>query len=264
MRAAAFVCAAALFAGQAMAAAPEVSLRPVPRWAAMPAVAAPPGKPAETVAPAQTGLRRSLRPRPRPGRASPPTRTTAIRPPAQQVPVSDRVGAVCRDRAIQGVELRPIAGRLTGCGVSDPVRVTSVAGVTLSQPSVMGCSTAKALKDWVEKGATPAIGPLGGGIESFRVAAHYVCRSVNDEPDTRISQHGMGQAIDISAIELQNGVTITVEDGWGDPIKGKILRRMHRSACGPFRTVLGPAADRHHVDHFHFDTASYRRGTYCR
>jgi hypothetical protein len=42
------------------------------------------------------------------------------------------------------------------------------------------------------------------------------------------------------------------------------MRRMHRGACGPFGTVLGPEADRYHQDHFHFDTARYRSGSYCR
>jgi len=39
---------------------------------------------------------------------------------------------------------------------------------------------------------------------------------------------------------------------------------MHRAACGPFGTVLGPNADRFHQDHFHFDTARHRSGPYCR
>jgi hypothetical protein len=42
------------------------------------------------------------------------------------------------------------------------------------------------------------------------------------------------------------------------------MRRAHKTACGPFGTVLGPNADRYHQDHFHFDTARYRSGSYCR
>jgi len=42
------------------------------------------------------------------------------------------------------------------------------------------------------------------------------------------------------------------------------LRAMWEAACGPFGTVLGPEADRFHADHFHFDTADYRSGSYCR
>ena len=42
------------------------------------------------------------------------------------------------------------------------------------------------------------------------------------------------------------------------------MRKMHRTACGPFGTVLGPDSDRFHRDHFHFDTAKYRSGPFCR
>jgi hypothetical protein len=39
---------------------------------------------------------------------------------------------------------------------------------------------------------------------------------------------------------------------------------MHKSACGPFGTVLGPDADKYHKDHFHFDVAKHGNGAYCR
>jgi len=44
----------------------------------------------------------------------------------------------------------------------------------------------------------------------------------------------------------------------------RILREMHSTACGPFGTVLGPEANRFHRENFHFDTARYRSGRYCR
>ena len=47
-------------------------------------------------------------------------------------------------------------------------------------------------------------------------------------------------------------------------VRGKALKKMHKIACGPFGTVLGPNANRFHRDHFHFDTARYRSGSYCK
>lgn len=55
-------------------------------------------------------------------------------------------GAICGDPDIQGDAIGRVPGKLRGCGVQDAVRVRSVAGVTLSQQSVMDCGTAKALK----------------------------------------------------------------------------------------------------------------------
>ena len=177
---------------------------------------------------------------------------------------AQRRGAVCGDVDLQGEGVGPVSGRIGGCGVPQAIRLKSVSGVTLSQASVMDCPTAKALKRWVEKGAKPAIGSRGGGLARLRVAAHYSCRTRNNEPGARISEHGKGRAIDISGFTLKDGSVILVEDDWGRGRKGRILRQMHRKACGPFGTVLGPEADRHHRDHFHFDTARYRNGSYCR
>jgi hypothetical protein len=101
-------------------------------------------------------------------------------------------------------------------------------------------------------------------LKSLRVAAHYACRTRNNQPGARISEHGKGRAIDISGLRLRDGTLITVRNGWNGAETGKILRRMHQGACGPFGTVLGPESDRFHLDHFHFDTARYRSGPFCR
>jgi hypothetical protein len=148
--------------------------------------------------------------------------------------------------------------------VPEPVRVTSVAGLRLSQPAIIDCPTAVALETWAERGVKPSIGRLGGGAVGLKVAAHYICRTRNGQRGAKISEHGRGRAIDISAIELANGQSLTVLRGWRDPQHGQRLRAMHAAACGPFGTVLGPGSDRFHQDHFHFDTARYRSGTYCK
>lgn len=175
-------------------------------------------------------------------------------------------GGLCGASGIVGTrEAVVTSSNGSACGINDPVRVTRVGGIALSQPALMTCDTARALNRWVENGAKPAVGRRGGGISEFQVAAHYACRTRNSRPGARISEHAKGKAIDISAIRLRDGSRITVLDGWNGPRReSRILRRMHRAACGPFGTVLGPEADRHHRDHFHFDTASYRSGPYCR
>ena len=202
-------------------------------------------------APNAEAVARSMRPEPKPG-----ARRTVL--------ATSAAGSVCGDPTIRGAAIAPVAGRLPGCGVADPVRISAVAGVTLSQPSVMDCPTARALRTWVEGGVKPAVGNLGGGVSELRVAAHYVCRTRNHKPGGRISEHGKGRAIDISALVLENDAAITVARGWRDPAQGPVLRRVHRAACGPFGTVLGPESDRYHQAHFHLDTARYRSGPFCR
>lgn len=225
----------------AFAEAPDTSLRPVARS----------GLVSETGARERGGLFKSLRP------VSRARETRKERRLAKK-------GAVCGDIAIQGVAVGRVPSKTRGCGVEDAVKVRSISGVVLSQQSVMDCTTAKTLKSWIDRGMQPAVGKKGGGVVRLRVAAHYVCRSRNGRTGAKISEHGKGRAIDISGFTLKDGTEISVLKHWGNGTYGRILKKMHRSACGPFGTVLGPNSDRHHRDHFHFDTARYRSGSYCR
>ncbi|MCK8483588.1 extensin family protein [Aliiroseovarius sp. S2029] len=209
--------------------------------------------------PTAFAVRRSLRPNLRPKGLA--RKIAALTPKPVN---SGRRGRICGVNEIKGQAISAIPGRIRGCGVSDPVRVTEVSGVKLSQPAVMDCTTAKALNKWVRDGVFPSVGRLGGGPATLRVAAHYACRTRNNQPGAKVSEHGRGRAIDISGVTLKNGATITVLKGWRDPVKGKVLKRMHKAACGPFGTVLGPNSDRFHKDHLHLDTARYRSGSYCR
>lgn len=170
-----------------------------------------------------------------------------------------RKGAVCGDLDIQGEEVGYVPGRIKACGIKDAVKLRSVAGVKLSQQSLVNCATAQAIKKWVEKGVQPAF--RGDKVASLKVAAHYSCRTRNNRPGARISEHGKGNAIDISGFILQSGKVVTVLNDWG---RVKALRKVQRAACGIFGTVLGPNSDRYHKDHFHFDIARHRGGPYCR
>lgn len=45
----------------------------------------------------------------------------------------------------------------------------------------------------------------------------------------------------------------------------QFLKRIHREACSPFKTVLGPDANEDHLSHFHLDLAERRnKSSYCR
>jgi hypothetical protein len=206
---------------------------------------------------------RSIRPEARPG-GMPVVRAAAVRTQPSAVTGTGRAGNICGDGAIRGEALPPIPARVAGCGLDRPVRVVSVDGVALSQPATIDCATANALKTWVREGVKPAIGRLGGGVASLRVVASYSCRTRNNRPGAKISEHGRGRAVDIAAVTLKNGVSVSVLKGWRDPVQGRLLKRMHSAACGPFGTVLGPNSDKYHKDHIHLDTASYRNGPYCR
>jgi hypothetical protein len=196
----------------------------------------------------------SMRPRSRPA---------AIVAAAEQRRLARLRGQICNDPAIQGT----VVGRVPGagaCGIERAVRVRSVAGVTLNPRPTLDCRTASALKTWVQRGVLPAVGSEGGGAASLRVVSHYACRSRNNQAGARLSEHSFGRAIDIAGIGLRDGSEMTLLTDWNSNTNGAQLRKMWRAACGPFGTVLGPESNRFHRDHFHFDTARYRSGSYCR
>jgi len=111
-----------------------------------------------------------------------------------------RKGAVCGDPAIKGEALAPITSKVMGCGIANPVKVTSVAGVRLSQPATLDCDTARALKTWVERGLLPAYGRAK--VVEMQVAGHYVCRTRNHKAGAKVSEHGKGRAIDIAGFTV--------------------------------------------------------------
>jgi hypothetical protein len=171
---------------------------------------------------------------------------------------------VCGNPNLRGEVMGGVPGGITGCGIDNAVRLHEVNGVQLSSGAVVDCPTARAFSTWVDRGMMPAVGSQGGGVETIRIAASYACRTRNHQPGARISEHGRGKAIDVSGYTLRDGTHVTLLQDWGSGRNGRALKQMHRAACGPFGTVLGPDADRFHQDHFHFDTARHRGGPYCR
>lgn len=264
------------------------SPRPLPRPAIVARAMAPdPGMPAAAFASPRPRAKPGLRPEPAVvrlpvagimlpalARTAPPARpdelgevltVAAVLAPARPLGagIIGRKGSVCGDPAIKGRTIPPIRAKLKGCGLQDGVEITSVSGVALSTPVVTDCATAGSLKAWVEGAVVPAVGRKGGGVEQLTVAASYVCRPRNNQKGNRISEHGKGRAMDISAIVLADGSAISVERDWGKGRPGKILKAIRAAACGPFNTVLGPGSDRFHRDHLHLDTAR-GRGAWCR
>lgn len=173
-------------------------------------------------------------------------------------------GAVCGDWTIVGENREPFTGKYRGCGIAKPVRIRIVSDVLLSQLAVMDCETAVKLKTWLENTAKPAFANKGGGLKGLRLSGHYACKTQNNQPLGRLSEHARGRAIDISSFILMDGTVITVLDGWANDETNGVLRELHAGACGLFGTVLGPDADRYHKGHFHFDTARRRNKSYCR
>ncbi len=263
----------ALGAGAVLAEVVKTSPRPMPRPLTLqpspPAPLRPKPRPADLVAqvpqPLATSVATSavpmLRPQPRPAGLAQSQEQSALASamPRKTKPGSEKKskkGSVCGDPAIKGERLSRIRSKVKGCGIDAPVQVTSIDGIRLSQPATLDCSAAVALKTWVQKAMRPAFG--NREVVELRIAAHYICRPRNNVKGGKISEHGRGKAIDIAGFVFSDGKEWSVARDYN-----KQIRKAHKNACGIFGTTLGPGSDGYHEDHLHFDTASYRSGSYC-
>jgi hypothetical protein len=154
-----------------------------------------------------------------------------------------------------------------GCFVHNAYKVSGLVGVRFNQAVTFNCGVANVTAKWLEDVVQPAAeDAFGEKVVGIDVPAGYACRPRNNVRGAKLSEHGMGNAIDISAFTLESGRKISVEQGWfGDRDAKGFLKKARAEACGPFKTVLGPGADANHDDHFHLDLQRHRSGgSYCR
>ena len=250
--------------------APQTSVRPMPRPGLVQAVvaplpaqiatvlpdlarAAPPHRPDVMVAAAPDAIPVAALEKPRKGLLG--LITPRAKPAAKAL--TSRKGSVCGNPSIKGKALPRITSKTKGCGIEDPVSITSVDGAKLSAPATIDCTTAIALNTWVQKGLRQAF--PNAEVASLTVVDSYSCRPRNNVRGNKISEHGKGHAIDIAGVTFTNGKTLTVSRNF------KTLRKAYKAGCGIFGTTLGPGSDGYHEDHMHFDTARQRGGgSYCR
>ncbi|MEO0341815.1 MAG: extensin family protein [Pseudomonadota bacterium] len=171
--------------------------------------------------------------------------------------------AQCRNKALVGEPIDNIVGKINGCGIKNPVRLTAVSGVQLSRASIMNCETANAFANWTEDVVKKEFKKKRRKVVSMDVLATYSCRRINNQRSGKLSQHAKGNAVDIGSFVLDDGDRVSVFIDWNSGKYKKTMRKIHAGACGPFTTVLGPKADRYHRDHFHMDLYQ-RRNPYCR
>jgi hypothetical protein len=154
-----------------------------------------------------------------------------------------------------------------GCFVHNAYRVDSLTNVSFSQPATFNCAMANTTAAWFSNVVQPAAeDAFGEAVVKVDVAATFACRPRNNVRGAKLSEHGRGNALDISGFTLASGRKIVVEQGWfGSGDAKSFLKQVRAGACGPFKTVLGPGSDSHHDDHIHMDLQQHRSGgSYCR
>jgi hypothetical protein len=167
-------------------------------------------------------------------------------------------------------ELRAIGAKFTvaaatvnygKCHVENPVNLRSVATkqstVELPEAPLLNCKFALQFSKWLSESGAPILSAqLNSPVERISTGPGFECRGRNGDGSAKVSEHGYGNAVDISTFRLRNGKTLHVGDS-------TLLPGVRASACGYFTTVLGPGANAAHASHFHFDMGAHgKSGNY--
>ena len=153
-----------------------------------------------------------------------------------------------------------------GCSTLGTVRLASLvsddARLGVSNLGPVTCPLAQTFAAWARFGADRAARQiLGSALVRVETMGSYNCRTIAGSD--RMSSHATANAIDVSGFVLADGRRITLTGSWsaGTPAERRFLTVIHESACKRFGTVLGPAYNAAHRDHFHLEMS---RGNFCR
>ena len=167
-------------------------------------------------------------------------------------------------------ELRAVGAKFTvaaatvnfgKCTVQNPVNLRSVTvkgnTVDLPEAPLLNCKFALQFSKWLSESGAPILSAqLDSPVERISTGPGFECRGRNGDGTAKVSEHGYGNAVDISTFRLRNGKTLHVGDS-------TLLPGVRASACGYFTTVLGPGANAAHASHFHFDMGAHgKSGNY--
>lgn len=162
--------------------------QPTPQWP----VTLPDAKPADTVAP--------------------PSWT------ADEIAAAkSRCAVVLRGLNAVAVAKEPI--REGDCGTPAPMELISIGRnpqVTFSPPPTVTCELIQALDSWFKSDVqTAARAMLDGPIVRVALMSDYSCRNAYGRKQSKLSEHGRANAIDVAAFVTDRGTSATVLTDWG-------------------------------------------------
>jgi hypothetical protein len=147
------------------------------------------------------------------------------------------------------------------CHVDNPVNLLSVTikenTISFPEAPLFNCKFALQFSKWLRESGSPILAAqMNSPVEKISTGPGFECRGRNGDGSAKVSEHGYGNAVDITTIRLRNGKTLNVADS-------TLLPGVRASACGYFTTVLGPGSNAAHASHFHFDMGAHgKSGNY--
>ncbi len=104
-----------------------------------------------------------------------------------------------------------------GCGGEDLVRLEAVVLrdkrlVSVKPAAILRCAMASAIADWIRTDMAPLAASLGSVVSDLDNFDSFECRGRNRVVGARLSEHGRANALDVRALKLANGQSISLTD----------------------------------------------------
>jgi hypothetical protein len=166
-----------------------------------------------------------------PAKATPPS-SDPVKPEAQSSPkppeawseseIADaRAHCAVILQRIHAVALPHAPIREGACGAPAPIELVSIGqnpAVSLSPPAIVRCDLAEQLVNWFEKDVQPlARKHFKSAIVRIETMSSYSCRNAYGRKSTKLSEHGLANALDIGGFVTASALTAEVLDDWGKP-----------------------------------------------
>jgi hypothetical protein len=174
--------------------------------------------------------------------------------------------SACRLALTDAIAIAPSIPDISGpngCGGEDLVRLEAIVlpdkrRISVKPAAILRCPMATALADWIRNDIAPLAASLGSTISDLDNFNSYECRGRNRVAGARLSEHGRANAVDVRALKLADGRSISLTDR---TVPRELRETVLHSVCARFSTVLGPGSDWYHEDHIHLDLIE-RRNNY--
>jgi hypothetical protein len=127
-----------------------------------------------------------------------------------------------------------------------PVTLISVGKdpeVRLVPPATVTCNMVAAMAEWIEKDVQPAARKiLGAPITRMHIIGHYSCRQALGRTSTRLSEHGLANALDIRDFVTERGESADLTRDWGPTARDIAARVAAEAAAEAARKAAAAAA----------------------
>ncbi|HEY8195015.1 MAG TPA: extensin family protein [Hyphomicrobium sp.] len=134
------------------------------------------------------------------------------------------------------------------CGAPAPVELISIGQnpeVAFSPPPIVRCDLAEALVTWLENDLQPlARKHFGSAIVKIETMSDYSCRNAYGRKTTKLSEHGLANAVDIGAFITASAKTASVLDDWGTPQREILARLAAEKSAAEKKAADIAAADK--------------------